>query len=80
MDIHTFLTTHLDVSSTKHGDQCIYVGRDDAMTWWVLRVEDVDQIGADTAEEAQAAAHQLIDGDQTCSLKLNWELIPPAKS
>lgn len=80
MDVRAFLATHLDISSTRHGNQCIYVGRDEAMTWWVLRGEKVDQIGADTAEEAQAAAHQLVDGDESCTFKLVWELIPQAKA
>jgi hypothetical protein len=79
VDTHTFLARHLDVSSARHGNECIYVGRDDAMIWWLLRGEKVDQIGADTAEEAQAAAHQLVDGDENCALKLDWELIPQAK-
>jgi len=76
MSVNTFIAEHSAVSATQHGSQCVYVGRDQLQKWWVLHEGKVDPIEADISEEAQAAAHHLIDGDQPCALQLDWRLIP----
>jgi hypothetical protein len=80
MSINTFLARHSAVSAAQHGSQCVYVGRDQSQKWWVLHEGKIDPIEADISEEAQAAAHQLIDGDQPCTLQLEWKLIPATKA
>jgi hypothetical protein len=80
MNVNEFLAGQFDVSSAKHGDQVVYVGRDQAMQWSVFWNGQISSIPANTSEEAEAAAHQLIDGDNICQAQLDWQQVPETKS
>jgi hypothetical protein len=80
MVVDEFLAGYFDVSSAKHGDQAVYIGRDQAMQWSVFWDGQISCIPANTSEEAEAAAHLLIDGDNICQAHLDWQQVPETKS
>jgi hypothetical protein len=80
MNLEEFVASHFDVSSAQHGDQAVYVGRDQKMQWWVYWIGRADCLDANTSEEAEAAAHLHIDVEDLCQIQLNWLQVPGTKS
>ncbi len=82
MGAEDFVVEHSEVYSTKHVNETVYLGRDEAKKWWLLRGKSGTpiEIEGDIAEEAQAAAHQLIDGENACVLQIEWKLIPKVET
>ena len=80
MVVDEFLAGYFDVSSAKHGDQAVYIGRDQAMQWSVFWNGQSGCIPANTSEEAEAAAHLHIDGDNVCQAQLDWQQVPGTKA
>jgi hypothetical protein len=76
-DAKTFVLLTNNVHVAKHGEDFIYVGHDVANRWSAFFSGTEEELGSvDTLEHAQIAAHRLLHAGASCSLNLEWELIP----
>lgn len=82
VSVENFVAAHSEVYSAKHASETVYLGRDEAKKWWLLRGDRAHpiEVEGDIADEAQAAAHQLIDGEDACVLQIDWKLIPKVET
>ncbi len=80
MDLKMFLAANFNVHESRHGDETIYIGHDQARRWSAFFKGEEQDLGlVDTLEQAKAVAHRQFDTDGKCVVKLDWKLISQTK-
>ncbi len=77
MDLRMFLAASYNVHESRHANEVIYIGHDQANRWTAFfKGKDRDLGLIDTLEQAKAEAHRQFDSAEKCPIALDWKLVP----